>query len=222
MRKMFWGLVGACVFLWMCARPCFVFASGRDTQYWKTESFSWGIAEDWKLTLENEMYFQDDASDFYYQHTDLGVVYSGLFKWLDLGLNYRHVLSKSKSDWNREERPHLNATIKWKWADCALSNRSRFEYRIREDTDDFWRYRNNTTLKFPWKWTRMEIQPYFVDEFFVDFDKEELNENRLSGGFSFKITEHVSAEVYHMWRRLKSGDAWLTYNIIGTRLKMAF
>ncbi|MFH0877741.1 MAG: DUF2490 domain-containing protein [Candidatus Omnitrophota bacterium] len=221
MRKMTCGLAGISILLFMCTRPCSVFAA-RDTQYWKTESFSWGFAEDWKLTLENEMYFQDDCSDFYYQHTDLGVVYSGLAKWLDLGLNYRHVLSESKSNWNREERPHMNATVKWKWLDSAFSNRSRFEYRIKEDADDFWRYRNNTTVRLPWKWTRRQIQPFLSDEFFVDFDKKELNENRLSGGVSLRISEHVSAEVYYTWRRLKSSDVWVTHNIIGTRLKLAF
>lgn len=219
-KKTFW-LTVTCFFVLMLVRPGLVSAA-TDTQYWKTESLSWSVAKDWKLTLEEEMYFQDDASDFYYQHTDLGVVYSGLTKWLDLGLNYRHVLSESKSVWKREERPHFSATVKFKLGDYALGNRSRFEYRIREDADDFWRYRNNTTVKFPWKWTRHEIQPYFADEFFVDFDQEDINENRQSYGFSFKITKHVGAEIYYMWRRVKSSDKWATNNIIGTRLKLAF
>jgi hypothetical protein len=209
-------------FIFALTKTSPVFAGSRDTQYWKTESLAWGFAKNWKMILEEEMYFQDDCSDLYYQHTDLGLIYSGRTKWLDLGFGYRHVLSENKSTWKREERPHISATLKHKWAGYDLSNRSRFECRIREDVEDSWRYRNNMTVKSPWKWTKQEVQPYFTDEFYVDLDKEELNENRMSCGFSFKITEHVGAEIYYMWRRIKSSNKWATHDVVGTRLKLTF
>ena len=65
----------------------FAFDDG-DFQYWGTGSISCKINKDWKLKLEEEFRFGDDASNFYYQHSDLGVIYSGLAKWIDIGINY--------------------------------------------------------------------------------------------------------------------------------------
>ena len=63
-----------------------------DFQYWNTESASVKINDHWKFNIEEEFRFGDDASDFYYQHSDIGFSYSGLADWLDVGLNYRAVL----------------------------------------------------------------------------------------------------------------------------------
>ena len=85
------------------------------------------------LVLEEEFRFGDDGGNFYYQHSDLGLIYSGISDWVDVGINYRHVFLEKDSDWKQENRPHLNATVKCKLLDFSLSNRGRLEYRNRED-----------------------------------------------------------------------------------------
>jgi hypothetical protein len=202
-------------------------AATRNLQYWKNESLSWGIAKDWKLGLSSDIYFKDNASDFYYQRTELGVTYSGLAKWLDLSVTYTRIVVESNNIWKREEEPVLVGTFKWTVKGFAISDKNRFEYRIIEDAEDGWRYRNQVQVKAPWKWTRFAIQPYVADEFFVDINSQVLNDNRVQPGFSFKLTKELSMDIYYMWRRVKSTarktlGKWLTQDILGTRLKLTF
>jgi len=205
--------------------PCVAFSfDDGDSQYWNTESASWKISDEWKASLEEELRFGDDSSDFYYQHTDVGVLYSGLADWLDVGISYRRVKEEKNSDWNYENRPHLNGIVKFHIGDVKMSNRSRFEYRIREVSDNYWRYRNKLTAKLPIKFTKLEIQPYVADEFFVNFDSEELDRNRIYSGFSFKLFKWLKAEIYYLWQRSKSSSSgkWSDVNAIGTKFKLSF
>lgn len=200
---------------------CFAFDDG-DFQYWNTESISKKINDDWKVSLEQEFRWGDNASNPYYNHSDLGVTYSGLAKWLDLGLNYRHIYEEKSDKWKMENRPHINAAVKWKLSDISFSNRGRLEYRNRDDADNYWRYRNKFSIKPPLKLTKLEIQPYIADEIFYDFDVETLNRNRLYGGLSFKIFKNLKGEIYYMWERTEKSDKWSDSNILGTKLKISF
>ncbi|MFC1704357.1 DUF2490 domain-containing protein [Candidatus Omnitrophota bacterium] len=200
---------------------CFAFDDG-DFQHWNAESFSWKIDEEWKMKLEEEFRWGDDATNPYYQHSDLGVTFSGIAEWLDLGVNYRHIYEEKSGGWKVENRPHLNATIKWKVADFSFSNRGRFAYRNREDAENFWQYRNKVTVKFPFKLTKLKIQPYIADEIFYDFDVDMLNRNRLYSGFSFILFEHVGAELYYLWQTKESSDKWKDTYVLGTKIKVSF
>ncbi len=137
-------------------------------------------------------------------------------------MNFRHALNKISSGWQREEQPSFQAVLKTSWKGYNLSDRNRFEYRMKEDAKDLWRYRNLLTINAPWKWTRYEIRPYFSDEFFAVFDSEKINENRLCGGVSFKFTKNIGLDVFHMWRRVKASKKWATNDILGTRLRIDF
>ena len=87
-------------------------------------------------------------------YSDFGLTYRGLVDWLDASINYRHVFEKTNSKWKKENRPHLNTTVKWECFDFDLSNRARLEYGNREDAENFWRYRNKFTVKLPFKLTK--------------------------------------------------------------------
>lgn len=84
------------------AFPPFLFAfDDGDWQYWNTEDVSVKFSGDWKLAVEEEFRYGDQMSNFYYNHTDLGLTYSGLTDWFDLGINYRHIYEDKSSDWKR-------------------------------------------------------------------------------------------------------------------------
>jgi len=200
---------------------CYAFDNG-DFQYWNNESISCTINKDWKMNLEEEFRFGDDAKDFYYRHSDLGVTYSGLADWLDVGINYRHIFEEKNSKWKEENRPHLNATLKGKLFDCSFSNRGRFEYRNRETSEEYWRYRNKFTIKLPFKLTKFQIRPYIADEIFIDFDEEELNRNRLYGGFNLKLFKYLKADFFYLWQSSEKNDKWNDLHILGTKLKIYF
>ena len=135
--------------------------------YWNNENVAWKINEDWKVKWEDEFRFGDDASDFYYQHTDVGVTYSGLAEWLDVGANYRGIFEEKSKDWQYENRPHLNLKLKTSLGDVKVSNNNRFEFRIRQNSEDKIRYRNKSTVKSPIKFTILKFSPIWLMKFFL-------------------------------------------------------
>lgn len=198
----------------------FAFQDG-DFQYWNVESITWKAAENLKMELEEEFRFGNELKDFYYQHTDIGATYSGLADWLDIGINYRLIFQEKNNKWNYENIPHLNTTLKLDVCDFNFSTRNRFEYRDKENAGPIWRYRNKFTMKLP-KFTQLEIQPYITDEIFVDFEEGKLNCNRLSGGISLELWKNLSGEIFYVWQSSESGDDWIDYNVLGTKLKLSF
>ncbi|MFC1594345.1 DUF2490 domain-containing protein [Candidatus Omnitrophota bacterium] len=200
---------------------CFAFDDG-DFQHWNTDSVSWKIDDDWKLTLEEEFRWGDNARNPYYQHSDLNAAFFGLAQWLDVSASYRQVYEEKGGGWKAENRPHMNATVKWKWSDFSFSNRGRFAYRNREDAENFWQFRNKFTIKLPFKLTELEIQPYIANEIFYDFNVNAYKRNRLSGGFAFKLLEHLKAELYYLWQSSEKNDDWNDTHVLGTKFKLSF
>jgi len=201
---------------------CFA-VNDKGFQYWSTAGAEFNINKDWKVTFEEEFRFGNGGGNLYYKHSDLGFVYSGLAKWIDIGLNYRQVFEKdSKNEWKQENRPHLNITLKGKIYDCDISSRSRFEYRDREDKADIWRYRNKFTLKLPVQLTALKLQPYVADEIFVNFDKEDFNRNRLYFGFSLKLTKNIKCDIFYLWQASRSSEEWKDIDVLGTQLRFLF
>jgi len=198
------------------------FASDNvDFQYWNTESISYKVAKDWKIEAEEEFRFGKDWGKLYYNHSDFGVVYSGLAKWFDLGANYRLVFEKNKK-WAYENRPHLNATFKYDLYDFDLSTRNRFEYRMKEKGASSWRYRNKFTIKYLLTLESFNLTPYIADEIFVDFSAGNLNRNRLYGGIGFKIITNLTLDIYYLWQANKKSHHWTYDNVLGTKVKLSF
>jgi len=202
--------------------PCFA-ADDGDFQWWSTAGVSYDINKDWKVTFEEEFRLGDDGGHLYYHHSDLGFVYKGFADWIDLGFNYRQVFEKDNAgEWRPENRPHLNVTLKGQLFDLALSDRSRFEYRDRENKKDLWRYRNKFTVKFPLELTKFKLQPYLADEVFINFDEEGYNRNRLYSGASFKLSKNLEGNIFYLWQSSRSGGNWKDINVLGVSLKYRF
>ncbi len=203
--------------------PCFAFDDG-DFQWWTSAGASLDINKDWKCTFEEEFRFGDDAGEFYYHHSDLGLVYGGFADWIDLGLNYRQVFARadSEGEWKQENRPHLNVTLKGKLFGLGVSNRARFEYRDREDQEDHWRYRNKFTVKPPVELTELKLKPYVADEVFVPLNDDNISINRIYAGISFDVLENMTGEVFYLWQASRAPGDWNDTNVLGTRLKFRF
>lgn len=201
-------------------KPSFAFDDG-DFQYWNTESVTWKVYEDWKANLEEEFRFGGNAGTLYYQHSDIGITYSGLAKWIDLAVSFREAFDIKKDRWKYEHQPNANATLKYELCGFEVSDRSKVEYRIREDEDDNWRYRNKFTVKSP-KFTQLELQPYIADEIFYDFNEGALNRNRLFAGVSLKLYKNFKGEIYYLWQSSKKNKDWIDCNVLGTKIKLSF
>ncbi len=217
MKRAIVAIIGLTV---LVTSPAFAYRDG-DFQLWNTESQDFKINKELNGTFEEEFRWGENAGEFYYHHYDTGMVY-GVNKYLDLGANYRLVYEKKKGKFKQENRPHINAILKYEVAGVKLEDRNRLEYRNFHYQKDFFRYRNKFTMKFPWKFTSLEIQPYVADEIFIPFNGTGLNENRLYSGFGFNITKNVKAEIYYMLRSTKSADEWTGTNVLGTKIKVSF
>lgn len=201
---------------------CFAF-DDEDFQYWSTAKFSFDLDKDWGFTFAEEFKLSDDAGRLYYHHSDLGLVYKALADWIDLGANYRKAFEKdSKGEWRQENRPHLNITLKGRLLGLGVSNRSRFEYRDRENKKDLWRYRNKFTVKFPVQFRQLKCRLYVADEVFINFDSEDFNKNRLYSGISFDLSKNIKGDIFYMRQSSKSGGSWNDINVLGTALKFYF
>ena len=221
MKKIFVLIIGFSLTIFFFLRECYAFDNG-DFQYWCSGKVSAELSTNWKCDLEEELRFGDNARDFYFRHTDLGFTYSGIASWLDIGIHYRHINVEEREKWKTEKRPHLNAILKGKLFDVSLNNRGRFEYRNREDSENYWRYRNKFTVKFPFKFTKYHIQPYIADEIFYDFNQNSLNGNRFYSGINIELVKHLKAEVYYLWLIGKKDDKWIDLHVFGTKLKISF
>lgn len=165
-------------------------------QWWTTVEASTKLAEDWEATFQQRMHLGDDGGNFYYEHSDLMFTYSGLAEWLDLGAGFQLIYEKDSSDeWQRENRPHLDVTLKGNLFDCSVSSRSRIEYRDRTAKEDVWRYRNKFTVKLPFELTSLKLKPYAADEIYITLNDDNVDRNRIYIGAVLPVSESVDLYV---------------------------
>lgn len=190
-----------------------------DLQWWSTGGIDFDIDKDWTVSVEEQIKLGNDAGNMFYQHTDLGFRYKGFSEWLELGLNFMKVDEKDGGGvWRRENRPHLNLTVKGSFKGLAVSNRSRLEYRDRETAEDRWRYRNKTTVEL----TGLKLKPYLADDIFIYLGEDNVSTNRFYAGFSFDVYKNVKGSLYYLLQSSKVSGGWRDANVIGTNLKVAF
>jgi hypothetical protein len=195
----------------------------HDFQIWNTDSEEFKINKKTKIVLEQEFRWGDNATEFYYQHYDAGIFYD-FTKWLNAGGGYRQIYELYKQKFRPDNDPYLTLTLLGELKGFKLDNRSRMEFNDFDYKTDFWRYRNKTTLKFPWKFTKLEIQPFVSEEVFVVFGglPAKFNQNRLSAGLGFNIIKHVKGEVYYMLQSARWNSTWKESNVLGTKIKISF
>lgn len=192
-----------------------------DFQVWNTDVEEFKIDKNSKIALEEEFRWGDNANDFYYHHYDAAIIY-GVNKYFDVGLGYRQVYEKKSGDFKEENQPNLNAAVKWEFLGYKLEDRSRLEYRHFDYQTDSWQYRNKFTMKLPWKFTRIEIQPYLADEVFLNFDGTAFTKNRFFSGLGLNLTKNLKAEIYYLLQSSKSAHKWTDANVLGTKIKLLF
>lgn len=193
-----------------------------DVQVWNTDVEEMKISEKWKAVAEQEFRWGRNAEQFFYQHYDFGLIFSVNKHW-NLGMGFRHILTKSNGDWKIEDDPYVMATLSGELAGFKVENRHRLEYQHFDYKNDNGRYRNKLALKLPWKFTRLEIQPFFSDEIFVRFVKEDpFNQNRFSSGLSMNMTKNFKTELYYMLQSSKGSAGWTDAHVIGTKFKLCF
>ncbi|MFP4473141.1 MAG: DUF2490 domain-containing protein [Candidatus Omnitrophota bacterium] len=214
----YWVFITA--FLWLMATPAFA-DDANDWQFWNTESAEVHLEEKYYGTVEQEFRFGDDFSNFYYTHTDGGVIHK-TYDWLHLGANFRFIVREKDDEWEREYRPHVNATLLGEWQALNFSNRSRFEFRMLSDTKDNWRYRNKIRIDTDLQVADHTVTPYVADEYFADLDDSSFNFNRFSTGIEMALTKRVTGDLYYLWQDEEGRGTESASHVIGLNFHWEF
>ncbi|UCF43725.1 MAG: DUF2490 domain-containing protein [Planctomycetota bacterium] len=191
-------------------------------QYWSAAGFNFDLDKEWTVTFEEQFRLGDEGGNLYYHHSDISLVYKGFADWLDVGAGFRKAYEDRDGTWRQENRPHISVTLKGKLGDIAVSTRSRFEYRHREQKEDVWRYRNKVTFKLPCELTELKLKPYLADEVFINFNDEEYAGNRFYSGVAFNITKNVKADIYYLWQSSRATPGRDDIHALGTKLTFRF
>jgi len=208
-----------------------------DFQIWNTDFEEFNIVKNFKIILEEEFRWCNNVRTFYYSHYDAGLFYD-LNKYVNIGGGYRQIyelfssadpkLTRFNNNMMEDYSPYLTGTLSWDIAGFKFDDRNRMEFNNLDHKADFWRYRNKLTMKAPWKFTSLEIQPYLSDEVFVVFAgiPSDINQNRLSSGFVMTLTKQIKFDIYYMLQSVKlsvkNPSKWLNANVLGFKLKIAF
>jgi len=220
MKRISFILIG---FILMLTSRIFAYDDG-DFQIWNTDVEEIRLKKDLKLVLEQEFRWGNNTSEFYYQHYDAGLAYALNKSWT-VGGGYRQIYARTavNKPWRPEGDPYFFFTYFGDLAGFKFDDRNRFEYQYFSYQADTGRYRNKLTIKAPWKFTKLGIQPFASDEIFIMIGNSQgLNQNRLSAGLGFNLTKNIKAELYYMLVSSKSNSIWKDSNVFGTKLKVAF
>lgn len=206
----------------LCAAASSYAYDDGDFQIWNTEVEEFHINNEATIAFEENFRWGNNASEFYYQSYGIEFSYD-LEKWLNISGGYQHIYQLKKEVFKLENQPSLTANLRWEVNGLKFSDRHRIEYRHFNYQDDSWRYRNKLTVRLPWIFTRLEIQPYIADEIFIGFSTtNELNQNRFASGVSMNLTKTLSADMYYLLQSTKSAGTWTDANVFGTKLKITF
>jgi len=213
-------LVLCSAYLFLFILSSFVFADA-DWGYKSKYSVSFPIIDKWEGSVISELRYKDDMSDHHYSHLEAVLSYDFL-EWLEIGTNYRHTSRAILRGWKRENRPSINAKLKWSWADFEFSNNNKLEYRILENFEDIWRYKNKLKIVYPLEWTEPKISPYISEEIFFDFDAGRLNGYRLEAGFSMQLLKNSKLSIAYQFSNDKLIGNWIDRNYLISYLQFSF
>ncbi|MBI3317075.1 MAG: DUF2490 domain-containing protein [Candidatus Omnitrophica bacterium] len=177
-----------------------------------------------------ELRMNEDASNLGFWQTAQKLAYDP-WKHLSLGMNYTYLESESfqrrtrDTEFKHHHRFELEINPSWGWKDkLKLKNRNRFEFRWIEDQgSDHTRYRSLWELDLPLKKLGPLVSLYTNNEFFVDFNGEEINENRVTPlGATFKLYKKSTLKIFYMIQSRKGVSDWFSNQVIGSHVSLTY
>ncbi len=188
-------------------------------QFWNAYKVSGSLSENYTVSFENDFRTYNLGEEMHYFHGDIGISFS-VFESYNLSVNFREVYELKSGVWQQEHRPHVTLSKKMNIGNLGFSGRTRIEYRLKQDKDGIIRSRDMVALKYNRSFTKFELVPYIADEIFFDFDKSELNRNRIYLGVEIKNFPVGKPVLYFMQQRDWNGNRWEGRNIIGIKLSL--
>ena len=189
------------------------------------------LSEHVRSTIQAQLRY-DDGGRLVRQHSDVGIVYTGLMDWLHVGLNYRLIFRRlSDEAWKQQNRGHLNFTARGKLLRMGFSNRVRFEYNSLKDVGDYQTVRNKISLNPPLEFApnenrrllrRQTLKPFASYEIFYDTFDHAITRHRYQAGFSMAANKNIKGEISYMRSDDASSIELNDLNILLLRLRLQF
>lgn len=116
----------------------------------------------------------------------------------------------------------MNVIVSWYGGRFSFQNRSRLEYRNREEGEDIWRYRNRLQVVLPVVKPGFPVVPYIAEEVFIDLDGEGLNQNRIYIGGKIPLGNRVQLDAFYLWKASEKDDDWEDTSIVSLTVSLGF
>jgi hypothetical protein len=199
-----------------CAAP--------NSQNTKLKTGAVNLNQYWRLTFQQDYVADDRGGDICFTQADMGLVCKPFVDWLELGINYRRIYQKTDADpYKAVNRPHMNVALSGRVLAFDITSASWFEYRNQENQKDFWRYGNRFTVKFPFLFTPIKLQPYLSHNFSADLtDASDYAGSGFSSGASLRLSRNLTGDLYYRWQTSRYDGARYDYTILGTSLRLTF
>ncbi|MFO7964443.1 MAG: DUF2490 domain-containing protein [Desulfobacterales bacterium] len=121
--------------------------------------------------------------------------------------DYKYI-SKGGTDKQNESRPRLAVELYAPLGNFGVALRNRFEYRMKEGEDDYWRYRVRVKLKFP---AIGNTIPFIYEEVLYEFgDIDAIDRNEAGLGIATPLAENLGLTIDLRFRNNKSDGDWET------------
>jgi hypothetical protein len=225
------------VFALILLVPCLCFGDSQ-FQVWSNVDGVVELDKEWFFKVQNQFRFSD-SEDFFQYHTDLGMTYAGLAEWFDFGVNFRFIRRKGVgSDWEEENRPHLNFIFRTQIFDLPVSNRIRLEYSDDDALGDFgtFRYRFMINPQFEERrdflapllgqengfFGSHDTRPFAAYELFSDTETNEISRHRLSAGLSVKFSDSLVGDLFYMFEDNESFRDGENLHVLRATLRILF
>ncbi len=180
------------------------------------------LDEQWTVHSQSKAVLRDNFSEFLGGYTGMGLSYQLTEHW-NARAGYRHVWADSGEEWLQESRPYAEAAYARSIEGFRVKNRGRFEYRAFDfEKDDMLRYRNQLAVEAPWKLTALELQPFVEEEVFYSVDEERIDMNRLGAGLAWRPLEGFKLKFGYRWTYFRSGEDFVSRNVLTTALSLAY
>lgn len=199
-------------FLWcICGLFCLSSALGqyiyRDFQVWQNFEIEYNLSKKWLGQIQQQARFSENSTRFAYYYFDCGVMYK-VTKNIRVNLDYIFIQKKS-FDGSYSTRHQYNFFLNFRkkiryftFFNRVLTEGQYVDPRTSERgkiLQDIY-FRDKVTARYM---LTKKISPFVANEIYFKLDGKEyeqnLNRNRVSTGFLYKVTRHWLLEMFYMF-----------------------
>lgn len=214
MNKALWCLV--CVL----AVSCFCFAGDDNQEHWAAVSFSFRLDDNWKMKIKEDFRYRN--GEHFEQHNEVLFTYTGFSKYLDAGVGFQQVHKEDAGhEWQRENRPYAELTVKKEMLGLKWSDRNRLEFREFEEKKDVFRYRNRLKAAWGEDLFDLPLRPYVAEEVFIQ-EESGCNRNRIYAGVVWDVNQTLDIDFFFIHQKDKTTHGWDDVFITGFETIFSF